>query len=142
MYGMQIAEDDKNPQFKERPKRFDWVVIGRLPLLCQIMTGQFGFDVTWKWGSVFVLEIYRHGARVFCADIPNWEMAEIEDVAEALVKTFQYTLSAETVAAIEADLSFTAHDDATSDGCVMCGNEYSSLNKQGYCSGCWTVWNS
>lgn len=40
------------------------------------------------------------------------------------------------------DLSFTAHDDATSDGCVMCGNEWKSLNKDGYCSSCWTIWNS
>lgn len=42
----------------------------------------------------------------------------------------------------DTDLSFTAHDDATSAGCVNCGNEYKSLNKQGYCSSCWTVWNS
>lgn len=40
------------------------------------------------------------------------------------------------------DLSFTAHDDATSNGCKMCGNEYKSLNAEGYCSSCWTVWKS
>lgn len=40
------------------------------------------------------------------------------------------------------DLSFIAHDDATSQGCQMCGNEWKSLNEQGYCSSCWTVWNS
>jgi len=40
------------------------------------------------------------------------------------------------------DLSFTAHDDATSHGCTMCGNEWKSLNRDGYCSSCWTIWNS
>lgn len=40
------------------------------------------------------------------------------------------------------DLSFTAHGDATSDGCQMCGNEYKSLNAEGYCSSCWTIWKS
>lgn len=42
----------------------------------------------------------------------------------------------------QPDLSFTAHDDAVSNGCQMCGNEHKSLNEQGYCSSCWTVWNS
>lgn len=42
----------------------------------------------------------------------------------------------------ETDLSFTAHDDAVSGGCQMCGNEWKSLNKQGYCSNCWAIWNS
>lgn len=40
------------------------------------------------------------------------------------------------------DLSFQAHGDATSYGCQMCGNEWKSLNAEGYCSSCWTVWNS
>lgn len=40
------------------------------------------------------------------------------------------------------DLSFEANGDATSNGCVMCGNQWKSLNKKGYCSLCWTVWNS
>jgi hypothetical protein len=40
------------------------------------------------------------------------------------------------------DLSFQAHGDAISHGCKMCGNEWKSLNQQGYCSSCWTVWNS
>lgn len=39
------------------------------------------------------------------------------------------------------NLSFIAHDDATSQGCTMCGNEWKSLNAAGYCSSCWQVWN-
>jgi hypothetical protein len=27
-------------------------------------------------------------------------------------------------------------------GCKMCGVEWKSLNEDGYCSSCWTVWNS
>ena len=38
------------------------------------------------------------------------------------------------------DKSFTAHDDAVSDGCVDCGNEWQSLNKHGRCSWCQMVW--
>lgn len=26
--------------------------------------------------------------------------------------------------------------------CAMCGNEWKSLNDDGYCSSCWQVWNS
>jgi rubrerythrin len=43
---------------------------------------------------------------------------------------------------IDGDLSFTAHDDATHWGCKMCGNDWKSLNSAGYCSSCWTIWNS
>jgi len=25
-------------------------------------------------------------------------------------------------------------------GCQMCGNEYKSLNEEGFCSSCYTVW--
>lgn len=41
---------------------------------------------------------------------------------------------------LEGDLSFEAHDDATSWGCKMCGNEWKSLNVAGYCSSCWVIW--
>lgn len=40
------------------------------------------------------------------------------------------------------DKSFTAHDDATSDGCIDCGNEWRSLNKDGRCSRCQMIWDS
>lgn len=43
---------------------------------------------------------------------------------------------------IAEDKSFTAHDDATSNGCVMCGNEWKSLNQEGRCSTCEMIWNS
>jgi len=42
----------------------------------------------------------------------------------------------------QQDKSFTAHDDAVSDGCVMCGNEWKSLNKEGRCSTCQQIWES
>lgn len=51
-------------------------------------------------------------------------------------------LKAPQAIAPKPDLSFTAHDDATSQGCQMCGSEWKSLNKEGYCSSCWTVWKS
>lgn len=53
-----------------------------------------------------------------------------------------HELELEAYQAPKPDLSFTAHDDATSHGCRMCGNEYKSLNEDGYCSSCWTVWKS
>ena len=42
----------------------------------------------------------------------------------------------------ENDLSYDVPDDAVFDGCKMCGNEWKKLNKEGFCSSCWTVWKS
>jgi hypothetical protein len=43
---------------------------------------------------------------------------------------------------LKTDKSFVAHDDATSDGCVSCGNDWKSLNSNGRCSRCEQVWSS
>lgn len=61
---------------------------------------------------------------------------------DKLVEAMQTPQASDFVAPDEPDLSFTAHDDATSNGCRMCGNEWKSLNKKGYCSNCWAIWNS
>jgi hypothetical protein len=65
--------------------------------------------------------------------------AEIERLKAALAEARDFIQDSKEE---KPDLSFQAHDDATSDGCKMCGNEWKSLNKQGYCSSCWTIWNS
>lgn len=59
----------------------------------------------------------------------------------ASYKPYQYPEAPEAIAP-KPDLSFTAHEDAVSSGCVNCGNEHKSLNADGYCSSCWTVWKS
>lgn len=43
------------------------------------------------------------------------------------------------ITSITEDKSFTAHDDAVSDGCIDCGNEWVSLNYHGRCSYCQMV---
>jgi hypothetical protein len=90
MYDMLISEEERDSTWQERPKRYKWPVIGNTPLVCQIMGGWTHYDVTWQWGTVFKLIIYRaSGHVVFSADIPNWEMAEIEDVADSLIKAME-----------------------------------------------------
>lgn len=84
MYDMLISEDDKDPNFKERQKRYKWVTIGKNPYIAQIVTNN-DYDVTWKWGEQFQLRIYKGWNLLFDAIIPNWEMAEIEDVADELI---------------------------------------------------------
>lgn len=42
----------------------------------------------------------------------------------------------------DEDKSFVAHDDAVSNGCITCGNEWMSLNKHRRCSKCQQVWDS
>lgn len=63
-------------------------------------------------------------------------------ISEELRKKVANRLAKKKADNQEKDKSFTAHDDAVSDGCVMCGNEWKSLNSEGYCSSCWTIWKS
>lgn len=71
----------------------------------------------------------------------DYELAPYNDTETTM--SFTFTKNAiEYTDTPKPDLSFTAHGDATSSGCKMCGNEHKSLNEQGYCSSCWTVWNS
>ena len=75
---------------------------------------------------------------------PDWRHEKEEDLEhyQARIDALQVEMVARGLLKEPGDLSFEAHDDATSQGCTMCGNEWKSLNKEGYCSSCWTIWNS
>lgn len=65
----------------------------------------------------------------------------IDDIRQGISLDDDDETDASDNAAAE-DKSFVAHDDAVSNGCTMCGNEWQSLNQHGRCSHCEQVWNS
>lgn len=97
MYDMLRAEDEAG-FFPEptRPRRYKWPVISKSPRhIAQLIgEGLQGFDVLWLWNADgFFLQIAETtGKQLFKAQIPNWEMAEVEDVADALVTTLRREL--------------------------------------------------
>lgn len=79
-------------------------------------------------------------------DGQGWDIEQINNDSNYIQAHFRPALEEEiqkrNLARAEDSLPFKAHDDAISQGCKMCGNEWKSLNEKGYCSSCWTVWNS
>jgi hypothetical protein len=94
MYDMLRAEDEAGFFPAEtRPRRYQWPVISKSPKhIAQLIgDGMKGFDVLWHWNTDgFFLQINEFaGKMLFKAQIPNWQMAEVEDVAEALISVLK-----------------------------------------------------
>lgn len=87
---MFISEEDRQgAAFKERARRYKWVTISQYPYTAQVMVDwRIGWDVTWQWrtdGFFLTISDRDRGYIIFSSQIPNWEMAEIEDVVDSLV---------------------------------------------------------
>lgn len=94
MYDMLISEEDRQgTAFKERARRYKWPIIANHPLMCQLIGDTLrGYIVIWKWRvEGFYLQILEDGTNkeLLNAQIPNWEMAEIEDVVDSLLASFR-----------------------------------------------------
>lgn len=77
----------------------------------------------------------------------RWSVGKADSAKEYTGKNKDYGLALQDALDELSSLSVRLRQDDKKEafifnGCKMCGNEYKSLNSEGYCSSCWTVWNS
>lgn len=75
----------------------------------------------------------------YTEDRQNFDADKAEGDARLIAVMFRpkYNKILRILVSVEAPMEITQFS-----GCRMCGNEWKSINDEGFCSSCWSVWKS